>query len=75
VSEHGNTDGEEATPGTDVEAITGFLSQERVILLVLASVQFTSIVDFMVVMPLAPQLVLLSPLKPQLILETGHDFT
>src|SRR3989442_5175221 len=29
---------------------------ERVILLVLAAVQFTSIVDFMVVMPLGPQL-------------------
>ena len=31
-------------------------AQERLILLVLATVQFTSIVDFMVVMPLAPQL-------------------
>lgn len=30
--------------------------QERLILLVLASVQFTSIVDFMVIMPLGPQL-------------------
>ena len=30
--------------------------QERLILLVLATVQFTSIVDFMVIMPLAPQL-------------------
>jgi predicted MFS family arabinose efflux permease len=29
---------------------------ERVILLILASVQFTSIVDFMVIMPLGPQL-------------------
>ena len=30
--------------------------RERVLLLVLAAVQFTSIVDFMVVMPLGPQL-------------------
>ena len=30
--------------------------QERLILLVLATVQFTSIVDFMVIMPLAPEL-------------------
>jgi DHA1 family inner membrane transport protein len=30
--------------------------QERLILLVLSTVQFTSIVDFMVIMPLAPQL-------------------
>jgi MFS transporter, DHA1 family, inner membrane transport protein len=30
--------------------------QERLVLLVLATVQFTSIVDFMVIMPLAPQL-------------------
>ncbi len=30
--------------------------RERLILLVLAAVQFTSIVDFMVVMPLGPQL-------------------
>jgi MFS transporter, DHA1 family, inner membrane transport protein len=30
--------------------------QERLILLVLATVQFTAIVDFMVIMPLAPQL-------------------
>src|SRR5439155_6166502 len=29
---------------------------ERIVLLVLAAVQFTSIVDFMVVMPLGPQL-------------------
>ena len=45
MTEQGNTE--------DVAAI---LSRERVILLVLASVQFTSIVDFMVVMPLGPQL-------------------
>src|SRR5436190_22272055 len=31
-------------------------SLERVVLLTLAAVQFTSIVDFMVVMPLGPQL-------------------
>ena len=29
---------------------------ERVVLLILAAVQFTSIVDFMVIMPLGPQL-------------------
>jgi MFS transporter, DHA1 family, inner membrane transport protein len=33
-----------------------FTRQERLILLVLATVQFTSIVDFMVIMPLAPEL-------------------
>jgi MFS transporter, DHA1 family, inner membrane transport protein len=32
-----------------------FTHQERLILLVLVTVQFTSIVDFMVIMPLAPQ--------------------
>ena len=32
------------------------LTQERIILLTLAAVQFTSIVDFMVIMPLGPQL-------------------
>jgi predicted MFS family arabinose efflux permease len=31
-------------------------SQERIVLLTLAAVQFTSIVDFMVIMPLGPQL-------------------
>src|SRR5437867_3517362 len=30
--------------------------RERLLLLILASVQFTSIVDFMVIMPLGPQL-------------------
>jgi predicted MFS family arabinose efflux permease len=34
----------------------GDLGRERVVLLTLAAVQFTSIVDFMVVMPLGPQL-------------------
>jgi predicted MFS family arabinose efflux permease len=34
----------------------GAAGRERLILLILASVQFTSIVDFMVVMPLGPQL-------------------
>ncbi len=33
-----------------------FQASERVVLMVLAAVQFTSIVDFMVVMPLGPQL-------------------
>lgn len=35
---------------------TSFSSRERLILFILASVQFTSIVDFMIVMPLGPQL-------------------
>jgi predicted MFS family arabinose efflux permease len=36
--------------------MTKSLSQERTILAILATVQFTSIVDFMVIMPLGPQL-------------------
>ncbi len=35
---------------------SGFSWNERIVLLSLAAVQFTSIVDFMVVMPLGPQL-------------------
>ena len=35
---------------------SGFQLSEMMLLLMLASVQFTSIVDFMVVMPLGPQL-------------------
>ncbi len=38
------------------EAGRRFSGQERLLLLVLATVQFTSIVDFMVIMPLAPEL-------------------
>jgi MFS transporter, DHA1 family, inner membrane transport protein len=56
VEEYGNTDGAAAASATETEAFAGFSSRERVILLILASVQFTSIVDFMVVMPLGPQL-------------------
>ena len=43
----------EATPRA---ATSGFQLSEMMLLLMLASVQFTSIVDFMVVMPLGPQL-------------------
>ena len=42
-------------PETRAETATN-LSQERIVLLTLAAVQFTSIVDFMVIMPLGPQL-------------------
>ena len=38
--------------------------RERLLLLMLASVQFTSIVDFMVVMPLGPQLMRSLQIKP-----------
>src|SRR5207248_3843557 len=37
---------------------------ERIVLLVLAAVQFTSIVDFMVVMPLGPQLMRTLAINP-----------
>ena len=42
-------------PGTEKSA-EAIRRRERVVLLVLATVQFTSIVDFMLVMPLGPQL-------------------
>src|SRR6476660_6336545 len=42
--------------GTAVAASPEQRRRERVLLAILASVQFTSIVDFMVVMPLGPQL-------------------
>ena len=42
--------------GTALEASPEQRRNERVLLSILASVQFTSIVDFMVVMPLGPQL-------------------
>ena len=46
-------------PGAEAEAVptaSEVRRREVVLLLILASVQFTSIVDFMVVMPLGPQL-------------------
>jgi MFS transporter, DHA1 family, inner membrane transport protein len=43
---------------------TGDIGRERAVLLTLASVQFTSIVDFMVVMPLGPQLMRTLGLSP-----------
>ena len=42
--------------GHVAEALPEQRRRERVLLSILASVQFTSIVDFMVVMPLGPQL-------------------
>jgi MFS transporter, DHA1 family, inner membrane transport protein len=41
---------------SDTEHVSRSTRQERLILLVLATVQFTAIVDFMVIMPLAPEL-------------------
>src|SRR3954452_2722056 len=51
----GPDDLRENEPGreTSAEAVR---RRERVVLFVLASVQFTSIVDFMLIMPLGPQL-------------------
>ncbi len=48
----------DAVPGAKVLAAdqSPIRGDELMILLMLASVQFTSIVDFMVVMPLGPQL-------------------
>ena len=44
-------------PGTPLEAVSLRLSgRQWLLLLILAAVQFTHIVDFMIVMPLAPQL-------------------
>lgn len=56
MSDHGNADGATGQSTAEDETFAGFLSRDRVILLILASVQFTSIVDFMVVMPLGKQL-------------------
>lgn len=53
VSDHGHSD--RVTPN-DAGTSAGFPTRDWVILAILASVQFTSIVDFMVVMPLGPQL-------------------
>jgi len=39
-----------------MERMLSRLSSERLVLLVLAAIQFTHIMDFMVMMPLAPQL-------------------
>ncbi len=50
--------GQDKTPAVTVRA--------RVVLLVLAAVQFTSIVDFMVIMPLGPQLARTLGLSPAL---------
>ena len=46
----------------DSEATT--LRRQRLILLTLSAVQFTSIVDFMVVMPLGPQLMRVLDIDP-----------
>ncbi len=51
--------------GPDGPAETGRnLAQERAVLLTLAAVQFTSIVDFMVIMPLGPQLMRTMGISP-----------
>jgi MFS transporter, DHA1 family, inner membrane transport protein len=42
--------------GNEDSSEAATLRNERLILFILASVQFTSIVDFMIVMPLGPQL-------------------
>lgn len=50
--------------GTTPAADTRIGSREMMLLLLLASVQFTSIVDFMVIMPLGPQLRRLLEINP-----------
>lgn len=51
--------------------------QERILLLVLALVQFTNIMDFMIMMPLGPQLMRLFDISPQQfsILVSSYTFT
>lgn len=56
MADHGFPDGEAGISTGEKPLFAGTTAQERLILIVLASVQFTSIVDFMVVMPLGPQL-------------------
>ncbi len=59
-SERGLREGSEAT----VPSAGGVRQREIILLLILASVQFTSIVDFMVVMPLGPELRLKLGINP-----------
>ena len=41
------------------------MSKEKILLFLLASIQFTHIVDFMIIMPLGPQLMRLLEINPQ----------
>ena len=41
------------------------MSKEKILLFLLAAIQFTHIVDFMIVMPLGPQLMRLLEIDPQ----------
>src|SRR5262249_36234670 len=50
--------------GMGPEKVGNMPRREAILLLLLASVQFTSIVDFMVVMPLGPQLIRTMKLAP-----------
>ncbi|MEO6166308.1 MAG: MFS transporter [Chitinophagales bacterium] len=52
-------------------------NKERILLLVLALVQFTNIMDFMIMMPLGPQLMRLFQINPQQfsILVSSYTFT
>lgn len=56
MSDHDSPDGAADGSVGGAREFAGVAPRERVILLVLAAVQFTSIIDFMVVMPLGPQL-------------------
>jgi predicted MFS family arabinose efflux permease len=51
--------------GTDVETDPDRRRMERLVLLVLAAVQFTTLIDFMIVMPLGPQLQTALNLDPE----------
>jgi predicted MFS family arabinose efflux permease len=57
-----DVDADLGTPATDRRKAA---AHERVVLLTLAAVQFTSIVDFMVIMPLGPQLMRTLQINPR----------
>jgi DHA1 family inner membrane transport protein len=50
---------------SDSESIAAVRLRERIVLCILAAVQFTVIVDFMIVMPLAPQLMRTLKITPE----------
>lgn len=53
-----------AVPATSRSSALSFTSEERKLLFILAAIQFCNIVDFMVMMPLGPQLMRLFSITP-----------
>jgi MFS transporter, DHA1 family, inner membrane transport protein len=54
----------QTTPGAGEEDASGQRRRERLVLIVLAAVQFITVVDFMIVMPLGPQLMRALNIRP-----------